>query len=225
MLLMPYEKLPKVMQNVETRDYYDELQKKIGYLFVKRLLDIIFSLIVIIFLFPLMLLIGLIIKLQTGDNPIYKQIRVKQYMNKFEIIKFRTMKYSDNDVLLTLKDDERVTKIGRVLRKYRLDELLQLFNILKGDMSFVGSRPEVPQYVDYYTKNMLATLLLPVGLTSRASIEFKDENKLLSPLNYKETYLNIILPKKMQLNISYLKKISILEDIKIIFKTLLEMLN
>ncbi|MEG3007604.1 MAG: sugar transferase, partial [Oscillospiraceae bacterium] len=92
--------------------------------------------------------------------------------------------------------DERVTKIGRVLRKYRLDELLQLFNILKGDMSFVGSRPEVPQYVDYYTKNMLATLLLPVGLTSRASIEFKDENKLLSPLNYKETYLNIFYQRK-----------------------------
>ncbi|MEG1621513.1 MAG: sugar transferase [Oscillospiraceae bacterium] len=209
----------------EIKNYYDRLQKKIIYLFIKRVLDIILSLTLIILLLPLIILIALIIKMQTGDSPIYRQIRVKQYMNKFEIYKFRTMKYSDSNALLTLKDDERVTKIGKVLRKYRLDELPQLFNILKGDMSFVGARPEVVQYVDFYSKNMLATFLLPVGLTSRASIKFKNENNLLSPANYKETYLNIILPKKMQLNISYLNKISFFEDTKIFIKTIFEMLN
>lgn len=133
------------------------------------------------------------------------------------------MKVSNSTQYLTVNNDSRITKVGKFIRKFRLDELPQLFNILLGDMSFVGARPEVPKYVNFYNEEMLATLLLPTGVTSRASIMYKDEAELLNKSkNTDETYIKEILPNKMKYNIDYMKKISFKEDIKIIFLTIKE---
>ena len=158
----------------------------------------------------------------------YRQERVTTYGKKFRIFKFRTM-VQDADKkgsLITIGQDVRITKIGSKIRKCRLDEIPQLLNVLKGDMSFVGTRPEVSKYVEKYTDEMKATLLMPAGITSRASIEYKDEDKIMSTYLNKgekidDIYLNRILPEKMKYNLEYIEKFNILEDIKICIKTIL----
>ena len=180
-MLKKWEDLPKFMQTKEVREYYDILAKKGFSLRVKRCFDVVVSLVMIIVLLPVLAIISLLIAADSKGGVIFCQERVTQYGRRFKIFKFRTM-VKDADKLgsqVTVDNDMRITKVGGVLRKYRLDELPQLFNIFIGDMSFVGTRPEVPKYVEKYTPKMIATLLMPAGVTSTASIKYKDEAELL----------------------------------------------
>ena len=178
MILKRWEQLPIEMQNDEVRRYYEILREKTISLLLKRVFDIVVSTVMILVLMPVFLVLAVIIKVDSKGPVFYQQIRVTQYNQKFRIFKFRTMEQgADKGAKVTSRGDLRITRIGRVLRKYRLDEISQLFNIFRGEMTFVSTRPEVPQYTKYYSNEMLATLLLPAGVTSLASIYFKDEQK------------------------------------------------
>ncbi|NLJ70246.1 MAG: sugar transferase [Clostridiaceae bacterium] len=228
MVLKKWDKLPQELKNKEIKPYYLALVNKNVSLIIKRVLDIVFSLLLIILLCPIFIIIMLIIFIDSPGNPFFAQIRITQYNKEFKIIKFRTMiKNADKlGTEVTVDQDPRITQIGRFLRKVRLDEIPQLFNILLGQMTFVGTRPEVPGYVACYTNEMMATLLLPAGVTSLASIKYKDEDKLLNQAEDPDNiYIEKVLPDKMQYNLSYLKNISLKEDIKIIFATVLAILN
>ena len=158
----------------------------------------------------------------------YRQTRVTTYGREFRIFKFRSMVQNADKKgsQVTTKCDGRITRIGRILRKYRLDELPQLLNILNGDMSFVGTRPEVVKYVRHYTSEMRATLLLPAGVTSMTSIEYKDEEKLLESVeDADDIYIHQILPEKMKYNLKALEKFNFLEDLKTMFRTVLAVLK
>ncbi len=224
MYLKAYDELPSTLQNSEVKAYYDSLVKKNNVLVIKRLFDLLFGIIGMIVLLPFMLIIAISIKLDSKGPIVYKQKRITQYGRVFEIYKFRTMVINADKLgsLVTKENDPRITKVGKFLRKYRLDETSQIFNIIKGDLSFVGTRPEVQRYVDAYTNEMYATLLLPAGVTSLASIEFKDEDALLADSSdVDKTYIEEVLPLKMKINLEYLTNFNIFSDIKIIFKTLL----
>lgn len=227
-MLIKYDKLPDFMKNKKVKYYYDILSKKRLQLLLKRLFDILMSLILLIILFPILLIISIIIKIDSKGPIFYRQIRITKYGKEFKIFKFRTMVVDADKKgsLVTLNDDQRITKIGKKIRKIRLDELPQLFNILLGDMSFVGTRPEVKKYVDFYNEEMLATLLLPAGVTSKASIEYKDEDEIISKYSKKENiddiYLKRILPEKMKYNLEYLKNFNILLDLKLCINTVLK---
>lgn len=177
-ILKKFGCLPEQMQNSAVLEYYTALRKKMFWLFLKRIFDIVVSVLFICVLLPLFLVVAAAIKLDSFGNIIYKQSRITQYGRKFKIYKFRTMveKADTLGTLVTVGNDPRITRVGKVLRKYRIDEIPQLFNILLGDMSFVGTRPEVEKYVNCYTDKMMATLLLPAGVTSSASIYYKDES-------------------------------------------------
>ena len=211
-------------QNEKVKPYYDMLCHKTGSIVLKRIFDIIVGLIILIIVMPFMIIIAVWIKCDSKGKVFFKQKRVTKYGRVFNIIKFRTM-VSDAEKIgtqVTVSNDSRVTGAGKFLRKCRLDELPQLFNVLKGDMSFVGTRPEVQRYVDRYTDEMYATLLMPAGITSLASIKFKDEEKLLSDSeNADDTYVNVVLPQKMAYNLEYLNKFSFFYDIKLMFMTFL----
>ena len=224
MLLSPWEKLPDSIKNEAVKPYYDILKKKVIILLIKRIFDFILSGLMIIVFSPLLLTIALLIKLDSKGPIFFKQTRVTTNHRLFKILKFRTMVENAEQLgsLVTPENDVRITKIGRILRRYRLDEIPQLFNVFVGDMSFVGTRPEVLEYVKQYTPEMYATLLMPAGITSLTSILYKDEEKILSDTNNpNEIYINKILPDKMKLNLSSLKNISLLNDIKIMVYTLL----
>ena len=227
-MLIKYDKLPDFMKNKKVKYYYDILSKKRLQLLLKRLFDILMSLILLIILFPILLIISIVIKIDSKGPIFYRQIRITKYGKEFKIYKFRTMVVDADKKgsLVTLNDDQRITKVGKKIRKIRLDELPQLFNILLGDMSFVGTRPEVKKYVDFYNEEMLATLLLPAGVTSKASIEYKDEDEIISKYSKKENiddiYLKRILPEKMKYNLEYLKNFSILLDLKLCINTVLK---
>ena len=227
-MLTKYDKLPDFMKNKKVKYYYDILSKKRLQLLLKRLFDILMSLILLIILFPILLIISIIIKIDSKGPIFYRQIRITKYGKEFKIFKFRTMVVDADKKgsLVTLNDDQRITKIGKKIRKIRLDELPQLFNILLGDMSFVGTRPEVKKYVDFYNEEMLATLLLPAGVTSKASIEYKDEDEIISKYSKKENiddiYIKRILPEKMKYNLEYLKNFNILLDLKLCINTVLK---
>jgi len=192
-------------------------------MFIKRFFDISLTLIALLFLFPLMLLIAIAIVCDSAGKVFYKQLRVGKNNKDFYLYKFRTMRvYSDKQILITVGNrDSRITKIGYFLRKTKLDELPQLINILKGDMSIVGPRPEVRKYVDLYTKEQMRVLQVLPGLTDYASIEYMDENAILEKLNNPEqTYINEIMPAKLQLNFKYIENQSLWVDLKIIAKTI-----
>lgn len=228
MILKKYTNLPIEMQNSEVKKYYDMLSKKKVSLVLKRIFDIIASLILLILLSPIFLILTIWIKLDSEGPVFYRQERITTYGKKFRIFKFRTM-IQDADKkgsLITIGEDPRITKIGSKIRKCRLDEIPQLLNILKGDMSFVGTRPEVSKYVEKYTDEMKATLLLPAGVTSRASIEYKNEDEIVNEFLNKgekvdDIYVNRILPEKMKWNLEYISKFNIFEDIKICIKTII----
>ena len=227
-MLIKYDKLPDFMKNKKVKYYYDILSKKRLQLLLKRLFDILMSLILLIILFPILLIISIVIKIDSKGPIFYRQIRITKYGKEFKIYKFRTMVVDADKKgsLVTLNDDQRITKVGKKIRKIRLDELPQLLNILLGDMSFVGTRPEVKKYVDFYNEEMLATLLLPAGVTSKASIEYKDEDEIISKYSKKENiddiYIKRILPEKMKYNLEYLKNFSILLDLKLCINTVLK---
>lgn len=228
MILRQWEQLPADLRNEQTRHYYDILSEKKVDLLLKRLFDFLAAGILLILLLPAFAVITVLVKATSKGPVLYKQERVTAYGKKFKIFKFRTMVENADKIgsLVTIDNDSRITKVGRFLRKVRLDELPQLFNVLMGDMSFVGTRPEVQKYVDSYSSEMFATLLMPAGITSLASISFKDEEKQLnSPLSVEETYINEILPEKMRYNLEYIEKFNVFYDIKLMIKTALAVLK
>jgi lipopolysaccharide/colanic/teichoic acid biosynthesis glycosyltransferase len=191
---------------------------------MKRLFDIVFSFFGLVLLLPLLILIIILMKITTKGPIIYKQLRVGRNNNDFFIFKFRTMFVnSDKFGLLTVGErDSRVTKIGFYLRKFKLDELPQLANVLYGDMSFVGPRPEVRKYVDLYNPMQLQVLNVRPGITDLASIEFRNENELLSSQQDPDKYyIEVIMPKKLQINLDYLKESTLFKDVWVIVKTFL----
>lgn len=217
-----FKDLPEDLRTEEVRPYYEALQKHRGSLVLKRIFDFVVSLVLFCILLPFMIVIGILVGTTSRGGVFFCQERVTTYGRTFKIIKFRTMVANAEKLgsQVTTNQDSRVTAVGRFLRKVRLDELPQIINIIKGDMSFVGTRPEVPRYVKGYTKEMMATLLLPAGVTSEASIEYKDEERLLmASENVDETYIKEVLPQKMQYNLKYLKDYSFGKDLKIMLKT------
>ncbi len=210
------------MQSDPVLKYREVLNKKKGSLVLKRAFDFVCSLILLVLLSPAILVIALLIKLDSPGHIVFKQKRITKNAKPFYIYKFRTMVENAERLgsQVTVKHDARVTRIGHVLRKFRLDEILQLLNILKGEMSFVGTRPEVEKYVAAYTDEMFATLLLPAGVTSLSSIYYKDEERLLSATdNADETYINEILPSKMKYNLEYLRNFTFFQDLKLMIMT------
>jgi lipopolysaccharide/colanic/teichoic acid biosynthesis glycosyltransferase len=192
-------------------------------MFIKRVFDLCSVSIALLLLFPFMLLISIAIVLNSKGGVFYKQMRVGKCNKDFCLYKFRTMRtFSDRQSLLTVGDrDERITKVGYFLRKMKLDELPQLVNILKGDMSIVGPRPEVRKYVDLYTEEQKRVLAVLPGLTDYASIVYINENALLERSdNPEQTYINEIMPAKLQLNFKYIENQSFFVDLKIILKTI-----
>ena len=217
-----WDDLPQKFQNNAVKEYYDILKKRGANLVIKRIFDIIIALIITVIALPFMLIIAVWIKLDSKGPVFFRQRRVTTYGRIFRIFKFRTMvtDAEKRGTQVTVKGDSRVTRAGRFLRKCRLDELPQLFNVLCGDMSFVGTRPEVERYVDRYSDEMNATLLMPAGITSLASIKFKDEEKLLDGANDPdEVYVNTVLPQKMIYNLEYIRKFNFFYDIKLMFMT------
>ena len=222
-MLCKWDGLPKEMQTEAVRPYYDALKKKQLSLFFKRCFDVVVSLVMLIILLPVFLVLAVAIKLDSPGPVFYRQVRVTQYGKHFRIFKFRSMvQNADRGSLVTVGADSRITRVGKVIRKCRLDELCQLIDVLRGTMTFVGTRPEVPKYVESYTPEMLATFLLPAGVTSLASICYKDEDQLLSDaVDTDRTYVETILPDKMRYNLEALKNFSFFGDIKLMFMTVL----
>lgn len=232
MILGKYEDLPVSMKNDSVKKYYDILAKKKFSLAIKRIFDIIFSLLLLILLLPILVLLAIAIKIDSKGPVFYRQERITKNGKSFRIFKFRTMVQNADKIgsLVTVGNDSRITRIGKVIRKIRLDELPQLINILKGDMSFVGTRPEVKKYVEKYTDEMMATLLMPAGVTSYASIMYKDEDEVISNLQKSgktvdEIYIEDVLPEKMKYNLEYIRKFSFGYDIRLCFKTVIGVLK
>lgn len=223
MILRKWEDLPKEMQIPEVKVYYDILQKRKMSLVLKRLFDITVSFLMLLFLSPLFLILAIAIKLDSKGPVFYRQTRVTQYGEEFRIFKFRSMVTdADKGSLLTVGGDSRITRTGKFIRKYKLDELSQLIDVFRGTMTFVGTRPEVPKYVAKYTPEMMATLLLPAGITSEASVYYKDENELLDAAeDVEKTYLEVVLPDKMKYNLAAINSFSFIDDIKVMVLTVL----
>ncbi|MBP3678639.1 MAG: sugar transferase, partial [Agathobacter sp.] len=221
-MLRKWEELPEYMQINEVRAYYDILSYKKASLLIKRIFDFIVALILLIIISPILFVLALLIVLDSPGGVFYRQIRITQYGKEFRIHKFRTMVSNADKMgsLVTVGEDVRVTKIGRFLRKYRLDELPQLIDILQGNMSFVGTRPEVPKYVNEYSAEMKATLLLPAGVTSEASIFYKDEAKLLDGAeDVDRVYVEQVLPGKMKYNLESIKNFGFWGEIRTMVRT------
>lgn len=225
-MLRQWEELPDFMKTEAVRPYYDILDKKRKTLAAKRVFDLFMSTALLVLLSPLMLAIAILVKLDSKGEIFFRQERITQYGRKFRIYKFRTMVTGADKIgsQVTTKNDARITRTGKILRKYRLDELPQLINIILGDMSFVGTRPEVPKYVARYTDEMNATLLLPAGVTSEASIMYKEEERLLDIASDKvetdEIYINSILQDKMQYNLNSINRICLSRELRVMLQTL-----
>ena len=194
---------------------------------LKRIFDIISSLFGLILLSPFMIIIAILIKLDSKGPIFFKQVRVTKNGREFKIFKYRTMRVgSDKYSQITVGKDSRVTKVGDFLRKYKLDEIPQLINVLIGDMSLVGPRPEVPKYVALYTEEQREILKVRAGITDYASIEFSNENDILAnETDPEKAYIEKIMPRKIELNKKYLSEISVMTDIKIILLTIKKILK
>ena len=224
--------IDKIFETEIVKKYREEIEKRKISLFLKLFLDKVLALILLIPLSPIILAIAIWIKLDSEGPVFYRQERITTYGRPFRIFKFRTM-VKDADKLgaaVTEQNDPRISRAGDKLRKVRLDELPQLFNVLLGDMSFVGVRPEVAKYVNRYTDEMNATLLLPAGITSPASIEYKDEDEVIEKFkgtgrSIDDIYIEEVLPDKMKYNLEYIKNFSIVNDIKIMIQTALAVIK
>ncbi len=227
MLLKDWDDLPKYMKTEAVRPYYDSIKKKKISLKIKRIFDFIIAILMLSILSPLFVVISVLIVKDSKGGIFYRQERVTQYGRKFKIFKFRTMVLGADQTgtQVTIQNDKRITKIGEKLRKYRVAALPQQINIILGDMTFCGTRPECVAYVKKYTPEMFATLLLPAGVTSEASIRFKDEAKLLENVDADEVYIKEILPRKMKYNLASIKTFSILNEMKVLFGTILAILK
>lgn len=223
-----WDELPKGLRIPEVREYYDILSKKKFSLRLKRCFDVVAALIMLVCFSPIMLVIAIAIVLDSPGGVFYRQERVTQYGKIFRIHKFRTM-VSNADKIgtqVTVENDSRITKIGSVLRKYRLDEIPQLLDILNGSMSYVGTRPEAVKYVEVYQPEYMATLLLPAGITSEASIRYKDEAKLLEAAeDVDRVYVEEVLPGKMKYNLQFIKEFSFIGEMATMFRTVFAVLG
>ena len=228
MMLCKWEELPDSLKTEAVRPYYEMLRKKQLSLFWKRLFDVVVSAVMLAVLSPVFLMLAISIKLDSPGPVFYRQVRITRYGKEFRIFKFRSM-VTDADKkgsLVTVSGDSRITRVGRFIRKCRLDELPQLLNVLTGDMTFVGTRPEVAKYVDGYTPEMLATLLLPAGITSEASIRYKDEDELLKDAeDVDAVYMQKVLPGKMRYNLESVKHFTFFGDIATMLRTVLAVLG
>ncbi|MBO7453033.1 MAG: sugar transferase [Clostridiales bacterium] len=223
-----WEDLPNFMRVDEVRPYWDKLERKKGQLILKRLFDIFVSVILIVFLSIPMIVISVLIKVDSKGPVLYRQERVTSYGKHFRIHKFRTMVSNADKIgsLVTVGNDSRITTIGSKLRKLRLDELPQLFDVLVGDMSFVGTRPEAVKYVENYQPEYFATLLIPAGITSEASIRFKDEDKMLNNvIDADKVYIEEVLPLKMKWNLSSIEHYSFWSEIRTMIRTVCAVLG
>lgn len=227
MKIIKWEQLPKEMQNLEVRKYYDILRKRRVGLFCKRVFDFVASLIMLIVLLLVFLILAIAIKIDSPGPVFYRQERVTQYGRIFRIHKFRTMvQDADKGSQVTVNNDSRITCVGKNIRSCRLDEIAQLIDIICGAMTFVGTRPESKKYVNEYTDEMMATLLLPAGVTSLASIYYKDEAKLIEGVeDTDKVYIEKILPGKMYYNLKGIEQFSFWSDIKVMFMTVFAVLG
>ena len=228
MKLKAWEDLPQYMQNDSVKECYDILAKRTGSLAIKRLFDIVVSAVMLILVSPVLLILAVWIKVDSQGPVFFRQTRITQYGKAFRIFKFRTMVNNADKIgsQVTVGNDSRITKVGAKIRKLRLDELPQLINVLLGDMSFVGTRPEVKKYVDAYTDEMYATLLLPAGITGEASIRYKDEDELLAgAADVDKVYIEQVLPGKMKYNLDAVRKFSFFGDIMTMFRTVIAVLR
>ncbi len=222
MMLRSWDKLPEYMRNDKVRPYYEVLRKHVLSLVLKRIFDIVMSLLLLILLSPIFFIVSIWIKLDSKGPIFFRQERVTTYGKHFRIFKFRTMV---NDAekkgsLVTVGNDARITRVGEKIRHVRLDEIPQLINVLTGDMTFVGTRPEVVKYVNAYTDEMYATLLLPAGITSIASIRYKDEDEILKNASDPDkAYIQDVLPDKMRYNLDSIKHFSIWNELKTMLDT------
>ena len=228
MILKKWNDLPSYMKTEDVKEYYDILKNKKFSLVLKRVFDVVVSFIMIILLSPVFAVVAIMIKRDSKGPVFYRQFRVTQYGKQFRIFKFRTM-VNNADKMgahVTSDNDIRITKVGAKIRDCRLDEIPQLINVFLGDMSFVGTRPEAIRYVESYTSEMYATLLLPAGVTSEASIAYKDEAKLLEEADdVDDVYVNDILPEKMKYNLESIKKFSFWADIRTMFRTVIAVIK
>ncbi len=195
---------------------------------MKRIFDIVVSAIMLVVLSPVFIILAIAIKIDSPGPVFYRQERVTTYGKRFRIHKFRTMVNDADKIgsLVTVKNDNRVTRVGKLIRKCRLDEVSQLIDVFEGNMTFVGTRPEVPKYVERYSPEMMATLLLPAGVTSEASILYKDEDKLLDGVgNVDDIYVTRVLPGKMHYNLRSIDRFNFWRDIRIMFMTVFAMLG
>ena len=228
MIWKSWQELPDDMRCEAVRPYYDILASKRRDLMIKSVFDRLVAAILLVVLSPIFLLLAVWIKLDSEGPVFFRQERITQYGESFRIYKFRTMVQNAEQLgtQVTSKDDMRVTSVGQALRKCRLDELPQLINILEGTMSFVGTRPEVPRYVAAYTDEMKATLLLPAGVTSVASIRYKDEDTLLDAADdVDDCYIHNVLPAKMEWNLRSLKEFSFIGELKVMVETVLAVIR
>ena len=227
MLVKKWEKLPPELQREEVRPYYEILRRRCVSLFFKRVFDILVSLVLLLLLLPLFLILAIAIKLDSPGPVFYRQVRVTQYGKTFRIFKFRSMvNHADRGSQVTVGQDSRITRVGKFIRKCRLDEVSQLIDVLRGKMTFVGTRPEVPRYVEKYTPEMMATLLLPAGITSEGSIRYKDEAMLLEGAEDTDlVYVEKVLPGKMKYNLESLKRCGFFRDLATMLRTVLAVLG
>lgn len=227
-MLKKWETLPDYMKNDEVRVYYETLQKKNVSMFLKRVMDLVGGLILLILLAIPMIVISIMIKLDSEGPVFYRQERITTYGKHFKIHKFRTMVSNADKIgsTVTVGNDSRITKVGAKLRGCRLDELPQVLDLISGNMSFVGTRPEAVKYVEQYKPEYMATLLLPAGITSEASIRYKDEAELLDAASdVDKTYIEEVLPGKMKYNLDSIKNFSFFGDIATMFRTVLAVLG
>ena len=228
MILKKWEDIPENLRTDAVRPYYEQLKKQQFGLLCKRLFDIVVSAVMLLILSPVFLILAIAIKLDSPGPVFYRQVRVTQYGKHFRIFKFRSMVANADKIgtQVTVGNDSRITRMGKLIRKCRLDELCQLIDVFRGTMTFVGTRPEVPKYVAGYTPEMMATLLLPAGVTSLASILYKDEDQLLEGAeDVDQVYIQEVLPGKMRYNLQAVKKFSFLKDIKTMFMTVFAVLG
>ena len=227
MKILDWNRLPLEMQTEQIKPYYDILKRKRCALILKRMFDVFVSVIMLVILSPVFLVLAIAIKLDSPGPVFFRQERVTQYGKRFRIHKFRTMvQNADKGSQITINQDSRITRVGKMIRNCRLDEIAQLIDVINGTLTLVGVRPETPKYVNEYTDEMMATLLLPAGVTSLASIYYKDEAMLLDGAsNPDKVYIEKILPQKMIFNLKGIKEFSFWKDIKIMFMTVLAVLG
>ena len=227
-MLRKWEDLPSYMRVPEVRPYWETLNKKRAQLTLKRAFDVVVALILLSFLAVPMAVIAVMIKIDSPGPVFYRQERITTYGKKFKIHKFRTMVNNADKIgnSVTVSGDSRITKVGSKLRKLRLDELPQVLDILQGTMSFVGTRPEVLKYVKQYKPEYFATLLMPAGVTSEASIRYKNEDELLDAADdVDRVYVEQVLPEKMKWNLKSVKKFGFFKDIATMFRTVFAVLG